>query len=75
MAKVDNFTNGRCMLKLSPRELFFHKNGQRSGMGLQMMTYSAGSSDTYKLSVLRSEFWLLFRARVECITFYDVLIG
>ena len=39
------------MLKLSSRELFFHKNVQRSGKGLQMMTYSAGSSNSYCVCV------------------------
>ena len=84
--------------KLSSRELFFHKNVQRSGKGLQMMTYSVGSSNSYpcmhdvmsicmlngkasttscshKFSVLRSEFCLLFRARVKSLKFYDVPIG
>ena len=39
------------MLKLSSRELFFHKNVQRLGKGLQMMMYSAGSSDSYRVDV------------------------
>ena len=33
------------------------------------------SSCTYKLSALRSEFWLLFRAREKGIKFYDVPVG
>ena len=35
----------------------------------QLYTYS------HKLSVLRSEFWLLFRARVKGIMFYDVPVS
>ena len=37
-----------CMLKI---ELFFHKNVQRSGKCLQMMTYSAGFSNSYRVSM------------------------
>ena len=33
------------------------------------------SSCIYKLSALRSEFWLLFRARAKGIKFYNVPIG
>ena len=33
------------------------------------------SSCTHKLSALRSEFWLLFRAPVKSIKFYDVPVG
>ena len=62
-----------------------------------MMTYSAGSFDSYRvcvtslvyacsrekllqaavhtLTVLRSEFWLLFRARAKGIMFYDVPVS
>ena len=57
------------MLKIEfKRAIFFKKNVQRCGKGLQMMTYSAGSSDS-------SGFWLLFSTPVKGISFYDVPIG
>ena len=40
--------------KLIPKEQFFHKNIQGTGKGLQMMTYSAGSSCSYKCDVVRA---------------------
>ena len=50
MAKVYNSTG--CMFKIEfKRAVFFHKNVQRLGKGLQMMTYSAGSFDSYRVCV------------------------
>ena len=39
------------MLKIEIKRTIFHKNVQRIGKGLQMMTYSAGSSDSYRVFV------------------------
>ena len=53
MAEVYNFTIMMAVgKKLSSRELFFHKNVQRGGKGLQMMMYSASSSDSYRVCVI-----------------------
>ena len=41
-----------CMLKIEFKRDIFHKNVQRFGKGLQMMTYSMGSSDSYRVCVM-----------------------
>ena len=48
----------------------------RDVMSVRMLNGKASTSScTHKLSALRSEFCLLFRARTKSIKFYDVPIG
>ena len=50
----------------------------RDIMSVCMLNGKASTSScthTHKLSVLRSEFWLLFRALAKGITFYDVPVS